>query len=197
MIKNIVFDMGNVLMRYNPEVPLMQYFKTEADRDCIRKELFKGPEWIEGDLGYITNDAKYEQIKIRIAEDLHNDLRACIDGWQESMMPLEGAYEFVTYLKEKAYKVYVLSNASDEFYTYFKRFADFSLWDGMVVSSDIHVIKPDERIYKHLLEKYNLEATECLFIDDMAENIKAAKTLGFEAEHFLGDYEDIKRKYKL
>ena len=71
MIRNIIFDMGNVLLRYNPEVPLDLYCRSEEEKDVIRKELFGGPEWVQGDLGIITNDEKYDKIRLRIPEAMH------------------------------------------------------------------------------------------------------------------------------
>ena len=189
--------MGNVMMAYKPERALERFIEDEATRDVVMQELFKGAEWIQGDLGHMDNEAKYQAIHKRIDKRHHQGLRRCIDGWQETMQPSEEAQSFVDYVKAKGYNIYVLSNASDEFYTYFPRFSPLTHWDGIVVSSDIHLIKPDAESYRYLLEKYDLDPSECLFLDDMPANIEAARAVGFVGEVFTGDFEAIKVKYAL
>ena len=197
MIKNIVFDMGNVLLNYNPQVPLDLFCSSEAEKNTIRKELFEGAEWVEGDLGNITNEEKYRRICARIPEHMHAALKRCVYEWDICMKPLPGAKEFCTVMKQKGYSIYVLSNASDDFYGYFPRFAPLSYFDGIVVSADVHMIKPDGRIYAYLLNQYGIKPQECLFIDDLERNVEAAKGAGLAAEVFLGDFRCIKEKYIL
>lgn len=197
MIRNIIFDMGNVLLRYDPEVPLDLYCQTEAEKDVIRKELFEGEEWVLGDLGLITNEEKYERIRMRIPESMHPALKRCVFKWSVCLKPVPGASAFCAYAKEKGYRLYVLSNASDEFYDYFPNFAPLSYFDGIVVSADLHKVKPDTAIFEHLLQTYQLLPEECLFIDDMEANVKGAMQIGMKGEVFLGDFEVIKKKYHL
>ena len=197
MIKNIILDMGNVLFDYNPQIPLNQYCETEEEREIIRRELFEGPEWVLRDLGNITEEEARGQIEKRIAKELYHPLRNCMERWTDSMLPIKEAQEFVEYIMKQGYKVYVLSNASDAFYDYFPRFRPIEDFDGIVVSADIHMIKPDAGIYRYLTDKYNLESEECLFIDDRKENVDTALQLGWQAEIFEGDFEKIKEKYQL
>lgn len=197
MIRNIIFDMGNVLLRYDPEVPLDLYCQTETEKDVIRKELFEGEEWGLGDLGLITNEDKYERIRMRIPESMHPALKRCVYEWSVCMKPIPGAFAFCEYARKKGYRLYVLSNASDEFYDYFPDFAPLSYFDGIVVSADLHKIKPDTAIFEHLLQTYQLLPEECLFIDDMEANVKGAMQIGMKGEVFLGDFEVIKKKYCL
>lgn len=197
MIKNIVFDMGNVLLDYNPEVPLDAFCKTEEEKAVIRKELFGGPEWIQGDLGNMTNEERYESVKQRVPEAVYPALKKCVYEWDICMKPIPGAMEFCEYIRQKGYGLYVLSNASDAFYDYFPKFAPLDFFDGIVVSADIHIIKPDIRIYQHLLEIYHLVPEECLFIDDREDNVEGAKQVGMSGEVFWNDYDAIKSKYQL
>lgn len=197
MIKNIVLDMGNVLMNYDPNLPLKQFCINEEDRALIHEYLFKGPEWIAGDLGIMGNEQRYETVSKKLPERLHKALKDCVYRWQESMMPIEEAEAFVQFVKDKGYKLYILSNASDAFYEYFPRFAPLDFFDGIVVSSDIHMIKPDEKIYRYLLEKYELQPKECLFIDDRLENVWAAQKVGMEAVCYHDNFDEIKSVYSL
>lgn len=197
MIKKMVFDMGNVLLTYNPQVPLDLFCNSEEEKDTIRRELFEGPEWVQGDLGNLTCVQKYERIRKRIQKSMHPALKRCVEEWHICMKPVPGAKDFCDYLKGRGYPLYVLSNASDEFYGYFPRFAPLSYFDGIVVSSDIHLIKPDGRIYAYLLERYGLLPQECLFLDDLEQNVIAARQAGMAAEVFLGDFGAIKERYLL
>ena len=121
MIKNIVLDMGNVLLDFNPEFVLDHFCSSEEEKNIIRKELFEGPEWALGDRGDIKDKDRFDLVKGRVPEKYHEALRSCCDKWDICMYPLEGAKEFCEYVKEHGYGIYVLSNASDLFYTYFPR----------------------------------------------------------------------------
>lgn len=94
----------------------------------------------------------------------------------------EDVWEKAQKLKEKGYGIYILSNYSQELFEKHTKDAPFiSLADGVVVSYQIHITKPDEKIYRYLLDKYNLKAEECIFFDDREENTEAARKLGIEA----------------
>ena len=109
------------------------------------------------------------------------------------MRPVAGAKEFCGYAKEQGYRLFVLSNASSSFYQYFQRFAPLDYFDGIVVSCDIHMIKPDVRIYQYLLDKYQLTPEESFFIDDMPENVAGAQKAGIRGAIFHGDFEKIRK----
>ncbi len=192
MIKNIVFDMGNVLMEYNPDRALDAFLETPEDKALIRRELFEGPEWIQGDLGYIADTDRFEGVSKRVPPRLHKALRKCVDGWPVYMAVKPEAQRFCAYVKEKGYRIYVLSNASDAFYQYFPQFAPLNYFDGIVVSSDIRLIKPDIEIYRYFLRKYELKAEECFFIDDREENVEGARAAGMQGHVFCEDFETIR-----
>ena len=157
-IKHLIFDMGNVLMRYDPEVPLREYVSSEEARDLIRKELFQGPEWVERDRGTISIEEMYESVAKRIPEQYHGELKKCVYGWDICMEPLEKSVKLCEDARKWGYQTYVLSNAAaDEFYQYFPKFSPLEAFDGVMVSSEVHLIKPDVRIYECLLEKYQLK----------------------------------------
>lgn len=192
MIKNVIFDMGNVLLSYDPDVCLRLFVEKEEDREIIKRELFNGPEWAEGDLGLLTDEERFDGVSRRVPERLHGELKKCAVDWTICMKPVPGVKEFLSYVKERGYKIFVLSNASNSFYDYFPDFMPLDYFDGTVVSCDIHMVKPDIRIYKYLLEKYGLKAEECFFMDDMAANVEAAKEAGLNGAVFKGDFEEMK-----
>ena len=192
MIKNYIFDMGNVLLDYNPQAAMDMLGIDKEAHAIFLKELFGGPEWVQRDLGHISVDELFKGVSRRVPEKFHADLKKCCEEWDVCMTPLDGAKEFCDLLKEKGYGVYVLSNAAESFYEYFARQFDLEFFDGIVISADVHVTKPDIRIYEHLLEKYNLKAEECLFIDDRADNVEGAIKAGMNAVQFNGNFETIK-----
>lgn len=193
MIKNVIFDMGNVLFRYNPEIPLNEFTEDEEGKNYIRNELFRGPEWIERDRGVITVEEQIESVKKRIPEKYYESLKRCAYEWTICMKPIEGSREFFDEVRNKGYKVYLLSNACDNIFTYFERFAPIEMFDGMLVSYQIKKIKPEHEIYVYLLNKYGLAADECIFIDDLESNTQAAKDVGMKAVTFTGDWDIVRR----
>ena len=192
-IKNIIFDMGRVLLKFDPYVSLNTYCKNKEDVDLLYKELFQGPEWIMGDEGTITNGQRYELVKIRVPKRLHRTLKLVVENWEMCMKPVEGALDFYQLVKEKGYNTYVLSNACNRFYGYFPKFYDLNSFAGVVVSSDVKMIKPNPAIYEYILKEYNLIPEECLFIDDVEANVEAAKAAGINGFVFRNNYGEVKK----
>ena len=193
VIKNIIFDMGNVLLQFRPQVALDTFFDTQEDKDIINRELFLGPEWIMGDEGIITNEERYDRICHRIPERLHEQFKRCIGGWDACLIPVPGADEFCQEAKERGYGMYILSNACNRFRHFFPREFREDYFDGIVVSSEIKLIKPNPEIYNYILKTYGLKPEECLFLDDREENVETALGTGMRAEVFKGDWEEIRK----
>ncbi len=195
-IKNIILDMGKVLLDFDPDYSLNELCENEEAKPIIKKEYFEADEWIESDMGLITPKERLEKVKLRVPHEFHTDLERVAENWDICMTPIDGARDFCRYAKENGYRVFVLSNASCEFYSYFTKYYELDFFDGIVVSADLHLMKPDARIYNYLLEKFSLCAEECLFIDDRKENVEGAKAVGINAVLFENNYEEIKLKYK-
>ncbi len=197
MIRNVIFDMGNVLLRYDPQVSLDAFCSSEEEKALIRKELFEGPEWAMGDEGLIRDGDRYDLVKRRVPEEHWPALKQCCDRWFICMKPLPGAEEFCRYVKDRGLGAYILSNASDAFYRYFPEFLPLSFFDGVVVSADIRLLKPHREIYQYLLDKFGLRGEDCLFLDDMPQNVEGAREAGLNAFHFTGDFQQVKRQFQL
>ena len=190
-IKNIVLDMGNVLLDYDPEFVMETFCSSEEEKNVIRKELFEGPEWPAADKGEIKDEDRFDLIKGRVPEQHHEALRNCAMHWDVCMTPLPGAREFCEYVRAQGYGVYILSNASNAFYKYFPTFLPLDFFDGVFVSSDYLMLKPDLKIYQTFLEKYGLNGEECLFIDDRIDNVEGARKAGMNAVRFTNDFKKI------
>lgn len=194
MIKNVVLDMGKVLLSFDPYMILNKVCENEAEKKLIFQNLFESEEWIMGDRGEITNEQRYDLVKKRIPESMHEKLKECVMHWDIFMEPIAGAKEFISQCKEQGMKVYVLSNACNKFFEYFPKHYNMDVFDGIMVSSKVRLIKPDVRIYELLCNTYGLTPQECLFIDDKLENVEAARKVGLHAFLFEGDYELVKRE---
>ena len=196
MIKNIVLDMGNVLLDFNPEFVLNRFCSSDEEKKIIREELFDGPEWLMGDRGDIKDADRFDLVKGRVPEKYHGALKNCANHWDICMIPLDGARDFCEKAKKDGYKIFVLSNASDLFYEYFPKFLPLDFFDGVFVSSDYLMLKPDVQIYQAFLAEYGLPAEECLFVDDREENVSGARQAGMNGFVFKGSYNDIFKNAK-
>ena len=102
MIKNILFDMGNVLLDYNPKAAMQMLGIGQEAQAIILSELFGGPEWVQRDLGLISVDELYEGVRQRVPEKFHAELKKCCKKWDVCMVPLDGAKEFLKFLYSDA-----------------------------------------------------------------------------------------------
>ena len=196
MIKNIVMDMGNVLLAYDPFVILNRTCENGREKELILTHLFQGEAWELGDRGEITNEQRYEMVRPLLPEALHPKLKTCVEQWDICMRPIPGAKEFCRRRRAEGFGMYVLSNACNRFHTYFPERFGCELFDGIVVSSDVHLIKPDVKIYELLCGIYGLIPQECIFVDDRPENVEAARKAGMQGIVFDGDFEALEERIR-
>ena len=178
MIKNVVFDLGNVLLSFVPSEYLDKKNYPENIKTKILSEIFNSEEWQMLDRGEITSDEVIDIISSR--STLKREEIAHIFNLRTDILyPLDNNIKFLPLLKKKGYKLYFLSNfPMDIFEEVTSGYYFFKYFDGGVISSHAKFSKPDSRIYKILIEKYSLIPEDCLFIDDLEINVKAAKTAG-------------------
>lgn len=166
MIKNIIFDLGNVIIKGTHSAIIIDFAKNEEERNFIKDKFLKSPEWNLMDLGRITNNEAIIEIQKRNDEKYKNLIETSLHEWYKSILVNEDIVEIAKKLKSQNYNIYVLSNMAKATYSYLKNIEFFKLCNGIVISAYEDVKKPDERIFKILLERYNLQPEECLFIDD-------------------------------
>ncbi|MCD7828097.1 MAG: HAD family phosphatase [Clostridiales bacterium] len=194
MYKNIVFDLGNVLVMYYPEKVLRKYLDDDDDVSLLMREFYGRGVINDTDRGVKTYEEIIEECRPYIPDRLVALLKrlyveSCY-GCNE-MPPFPEMYSLVKKLKENGYHVYLLSNAGRDFYVYSKKFPVLDLMDGTVISSDYKQLKPEPEIYKTLFEKYSLTPSECIFIDDMQRNIDGALKCGMDGICFSPSFEDV------
>ena len=166
MIKNIIFDLGNVIINYDQDKIINNFTIDENEKIFIKEKIFKSPEWNLLDLGQITNNAAIEEIQKRNDIKYNKLINIFLHEWYKTQPINEDIVEIAKKLKERNYNIYVLSNMAKETYEYFKNIDFFKVCNGIVISSHENVKKPDERIFNILLTRYKLNPKECLFIDD-------------------------------
>lgn len=183
MVKNIIFDLGNVVLKYDNLAYLRSKVEDNDKIDKLRDIIFGGPEWIMLDEGTITEETAIEQI-CRNNPELEADIRNVFDNWYSLLEPIESAVEIISELKEKGYKLFFLSNFHDKaFQVVVEEYPFFTLFDGGIASYREKIIKPNLEIYRKLLDGYKLKPEECIFIDDVNENIIAGEQVGIKGIH--------------
>ena len=196
MIKNIIFDLGNVIINYNQKQIINSFTQKEDEIKYIYDEIFHAPEWELMDLGNITNDEAIEVINKRNEFKYEKLTKDFLHEWYKKQTINREIVEIAKKLKKKGYKLFVLSNMANLTYEYFKNDEFFSLCSGIVISAHEHVKKPDEKVYELLLDRYHLTVAECLFIDDdpSEENYKTANKMGIKGRRIIpSQAEDVKK----
>ena len=199
MIRNIIFDLGNVIINYNQEQIINNFTKQEEEIKYIYDEIFHAPEWELMDLGNITNDEATEVINKRNEFKYQKLTDNFLHEWYKKQEINRDIVEIAKKLKRNGYKLFVLSNMANLTYEYFKNDEFFSLCKGIIISAHEHLIKPDEKVFRLLLDRYKLNAEECLFIDDdpSEQNYKTANKIGIQGRRIIPNQAEDVRKLLL
>lgn len=179
-IKNIVFDFGGVLLDWNPRHLYRDYFSDNDEMEHFLTNICT-KEWNEEqDKGRPISEA----VKILQAQypKYHEALQLWADKWDVMIKgEIPGSVELLNDIKSRGFNMLGLTNWSAEsIQMMYLKYEFFGQFDGIVVSGEEHVVKPNERIFQILLDRYSINADESIFIDDNSDNIKAAQQLGFK-----------------
>ena len=188
-----LFDLGGVFFDWNPRYFFKDIFLNSADLEYFLSSVCND-EWnIQQDAGRTIKDAeeelipKFPKYKEQIKLYYPNHRRMIKEVFSESI-------DILSELKERNYSSYVLSNWSAE--TFVGMTDDYPFlkhFDGLLISGEVQLVKPNPRIYELAMRRFNLELKETVFIDDRLENVQAAKKLGFKIIHLVNP-KDIRRK---
>lgn len=197
MIRNIVFDMGNVLIRFDPDSFMDRVGITDPeDRKIVNRELFASVEWALMDMGLETEDTFEPKVLARIPNRLREKVRELLRNWAYPRQYIPGMPELVQRLKNAGYGIYLLSNASVGQPAYWNQMPVSKLFDGTLVSAFVKTVKPCPAIYRLFTEEFKLEEAECVFIDDAPINVAAAVACGWQGIVFHGDPAELEEKLK-
>lgn len=192
MIKNIIFDIGNVVLQFKPH----EYFSKQFDDEFSEKictMMMSSQIWKKYDLGVYNLEDVKKAFKEEMPE-FQNEIEQMLSVWVKILEPIDYTLEKMQMLKRRGYKIYLLSNLNEEAYDYIKnRYFIFDFVDGYVVSFKERLAKPNQEIYELLCDRYHLNPNECVFIDDLKENVEAAIAYQMKGIQFLEE-EQVERE---
>lgn len=179
-MKNLVFDMGNVLNEWNSEKILQAITDDRKLHNLLRKEFFETGLWVQTDEGVKTREEMIEIVTTKIGEEYRNELTQLSRYWYKYVDVYTEVQDRIIELSKNGYNIYILSNTACTFYDLVKEgyLPVTSIAKGIVLSCEERVLKPNEKIYNILLERYNLDPHETIFFDDLPENIWGAARCG-------------------
>lgn len=195
MIKNIIFDIGGVLVDFNPERVLKEMGFPQNEVQAIYSNTVLGPYWKELDRGVMSKEEVFELMIKDVPAEYQSDAKNFLyNHTLETVTCFDYAADWLKGLKEQGYKVYLLTNYPQwMFEPHFKNLFTFASYvDGYVVSAVVKLIKPDHAIYSNIITKYNLNPEESVFIDDRLENVIGAKETGLNAIQFTNKADTFK-----
>lgn len=189
MIRNLVFDMGNVLIHYIPQVFMDRLGVPAEDQPLLAREVFGSVEWIRMDRGTLGQEEAVAAMEARLPRRLWEYACRLVLGWwlDGPLMPVEGMAALLEELKGLGYGLYLLSNATVRQPEYFPGIPGSQFFDGAVISAHWKVLKPEREIYEILFREYGLEPSECFFVDDLNINVEGALCAGMDGYIFDGD----------
>lgn len=197
MIKNVIFDVGKVLIDWNPEITMKRVGCSDEEVALLQERLFKSGIWNEEDRCVLSRE-ELADLFVAQAPELEGKIREFYANATETASLRSYVHDWINDLKAAGYGVYVLSNFGEVAWKAAVEMGaiDFlDMTDGYMVSYMIKEIKPDPAIYNALLDKYNLSADECVFIDDAQKNIDGAKKVGISGILFT-EYDEVKEKLR-
>jgi putative hydrolase of the HAD superfamily len=195
MIKNIVFDMGRVLVDYEGDKVCKLYIEDEAERRAVTATVFDSQEWLFLDMGLLTEEDALKRMQARLDTDHAKEMAAlCFLKWHEvNMKPNKEMGKVVADLKNQGYGIYLCSNASVRLLTCYQMIPGIEHFDGILFSAEVKCIKPQKEMYEHFFERFDLNPEECFFIDDLPMNIEGAKACKMDGYCFAdGDINRLK-----
>jgi len=179
MIENIVFDLGRVLVKFEPMEYLRETY-TNKEAENLFINIFGSSEWLDLDRGVITNEEAIEKISNRLP-DYKKDISEIMKNWINILSPITGTIEIVKALVDKSYRMTMLSNFHEDAFSHlYEKHEFFQYFENIIVSSDVFLIKPEKEIFQYMCDNYSINPATSIFIDDNHGNIDAAKEMNFQ-----------------
>lgn len=183
-MRNVIFDLGGVVLEWNPDKILESYYSDPSARAAIKAALFKHPDWLQMDRGTLTESEALGRLKNRTGRPAA-ELSGLFEAIRSSLQPKADTVALLQRLAQRQVPLYCLSNMPASTFAYLR--AQHSFWDafrGIVISGEIKMLKPEPEIFEYLLQRFELSATDTVFIDDHPPNVQAAERLGMHTVCF-------------
>ncbi len=196
MIKNVVFDFGQVLVHFVPEYMVRQYVTNEDDVKLLSEVVFDRLYWDRLDLGTITDEETISLCRERLPKRLWEVAEKIHWNWIYNIPEIDGMKALMKYIKERyGVGVFVLSNISHYFANHSHEIDILKESDGCIFSAHLGITKPDHRIFAHMCQKFDLKPEETVFVDDNENNIKSSIEFGLNGYLFDGDSKRLKEYF--
>jgi putative hydrolase of the HAD superfamily len=182
---DIIFDLGGVVLTWDPRAIISGVFVDEASQALVLSEVFGHRDWVELDRGTLPRDAAIAGAVSRAGRP-EAELTRMFQRIPLALAPIPQMLDLLHRLKARGHSLYCLSNLHANSFAHLK--SEYLLWelfDGAVISCLVHLCKPEPAIYAHILESFRLNGHETLFIDDMEANLNAAKPFGLHTIRFV------------
>lgn len=187
MIKNVVFDFGNVIVKWDVDAILQKYVLRDEERKALKTAIFESKEWLQMDEGLVDARQAERIFRDAVPDTLKDRVTEVMVSWYEKVEFNQEVCGLIKRLKKDGFRVYGLSNTNLPFYEHLKGSEVGKYFDGFVISAVEKLMKPDEEIFRRLFRKFSLNPEECFFVDDTEENVLAAARLGMDG--FVFDIE--------
>ena len=181
MVRNVIFDLGGVVLDWNPDRIVARFQPDAALQAAFKASVFGHADWKAFDRGGVTESELIGRLEVRLGL-ARTEVIAFLDGTRHSLVQMPDTVKLIRELQRRSVPLYCLSNMPAEMYLHLQRRHDF--WDafsGIVISGEVKMMKPEPEVFLHLLDTFGLRADETVFIDDMAVNVQAARQVGLHA----------------
>ena len=197
---DIILDMGNVLLEWNKNKILKAVAKTEKNYIMLDKAIFQSDLWERLDLGTLTREELVDKVRSLLGDCYQEKVEEVIWNWPAYIDIYSEVFPLLATLKKKDHRIFVLSNTSPVFYELLKDQLSplAEILNGFVLSCDLKAIKPDSKMFEEILQKYELNPANCIFLDDVNDNTKMAESLGIKAYQIKkrSDVVDILQRFE-
>ena len=184
MKKHFIFDIGNVLLHWAPGDVIAKHFPEVADPQALGKTLFYQPLWKDFDKGLNSSEQVRQDMAAYLGWSV-SDADKLIQSCKESLVAKQDTVDYVKSLAANGHRLFCLSNMPVEFFDHLQQAHDFWYhFEHVTISGAIQMAKPDADIYHYVLETNTLNAQDCIFLDDLQENIDTANSVGIHGVHF-------------
>ena len=197
MIRNILFDMGSVLVRFAPAEFVARLGLGPEDALALEREVFRSADWVRLDRGVFTQQQAIDAACARLPERLHRHVEQLVLHWDADRPEIPGAFELVKELSDNGYTLYLLTNASIRHRQYWPRFR-FAPYFGerIMLSAQWRLMKPEHAFYEKAIELLGFDPAESVFIDDQPVNVEGAELCGIPGIVFHGDMALLRQRLR-
>jgi putative hydrolase of the HAD superfamily len=183
-VRNIIFDLGGVLLDWNPTKILQNFYSEPALRTLLEGELFQHPEWRAFNRGALREAELIESVRRRAGRPAA-EVSALLHATRESLVTKRDTVALLRSLHRRGIPLYCLSDMPVSVYAHVRLRHEF--WDafsGIVISGEVKMMKPEREVFEHLLTRFRLDPRQTVFVDDFPLNIEGARTVGLHAIQF-------------